>query len=202
MVKLTRIIKDYEASGAVNALVNLFGFIDDHVFLTKSGEVGVVIRVQGRDYECLDGIDLNEITRRFEACVRSFNSSFRIYQYLIKRDGVRIPRQPGYGNPIVREAVNSRALYLEGMARDLYSIDTYFVVIYEGSRHSLGAAEKWQKMRPTAPVFCIVDMESTVERLDLLRPREILVRPFTIEALSRALEKHAPQFFGGPNPRA
>ena len=69
MVKLSRIVKDYQDSGSVNALVNLFGFVDDHVFLTKSGEVGVVVKIQGRDYECLDPVDLNEVTRRFEACV-------------------------------------------------------------------------------------------------------------------------------------
>ena len=71
MVKLSRIVKDYQDSGTVNSFVNLFGFIDDHVFLTKSGEVGVVLKVDGRDYECLDGVELNDITRRFEASVRS-----------------------------------------------------------------------------------------------------------------------------------
>src|SRR4051812_25424722 len=86
VVKLSRIIKDYRDSGAVNSFVNLFGFIDDQVFLTKSGEVGTVLKVDGRDYECLDPLELNVITRRFEASVRSLDGGFRIYQYLIKRD--------------------------------------------------------------------------------------------------------------------
>jgi len=64
MVKLNRIVKDYGESGAVNAFVNLFGFIDDQVFLTKSGEAGVVLKLQGRDYECLDPQELDHLTRR------------------------------------------------------------------------------------------------------------------------------------------
>ena len=142
MVKLSQIIKDYQESGAVNSLINLFGFIDDAVFLTKSGEVGVVLKVQGRDYECLDNADLNEITRRFEACVRSFDPSFRVYQYLIKRDSARIPRSPDYENPVVREAVAGRAEYLEGKADELYSLDVYFLILYQGSRYDLNLAEK------------------------------------------------------------
>lgn len=37
-----------------NAQINLFGFIDDQLFLTKSGDAGVVLSVGGVDYECLD----------------------------------------------------------------------------------------------------------------------------------------------------
>lgn len=144
MVKLSQIVKDYQDSGAVNSVVNLFGFIDDHAFLTKSGEVGVVLKVQGRDYECLDNFDLNDVTRRFEACVRSFDPSFRIYQYVIKRDSASIPRSADYANPIVRQAVSSRVEYLEGKADELYSLDIYFVVLYEGSRYSLNVAEKFK----------------------------------------------------------
>lgn len=142
MVKLSQIVKDYQDSGSVNALVNLFGFVDDNVFLTKSGEVGVVVKIQGRDYECLDPVDLNEVTRRFEACVRSFDPAFRIYQYLLKRNGASIPVSDVYENPIVREAVLSRSEYLEGKASELYSVEAYFVILYEGSRYGLSTAEK------------------------------------------------------------
>jgi len=160
MVKLSRIVKDYQNSGAVNALVNLFGFIDDHVFLTKSGEVGVVLKVQGRDYECLDNFDLNDITRRFEACVRSFDPSFRIYQYFIKRNNARIPRSPEYENPVVRQAVNSRVEYLESKADELYMLDAYFVILYEGSRHSLNVGEKL-KLLAKQPAAGLAAMFST-----------------------------------------
>ena len=34
--------------------INLYGFIGPNVFLTKSGEVGLILEVRGVDYECLD----------------------------------------------------------------------------------------------------------------------------------------------------
>jgi type IV secretion system protein VirB4 len=167
MIKLSRIVKDYQDSGAVNSLVNLFGFIDEHVFLTKSGEVGVVLRVEGRDYECMDTLDLNEITRRFEACVRAFDPAFRIYQYLIKRDGARIPRSADYRNPVVRQAAMSRADYLESKAEELYSIEVYFVVLYEGSRYDLKMVEKLKLLakRPAA-ALSLFSIEKSILLID------------------------------------
>ena len=35
-------------------LIPLYGFVDDGVFLTKSGALGVVLALEGVDYECLD----------------------------------------------------------------------------------------------------------------------------------------------------
>ncbi len=160
MVKLSRIVKDFRDSGAVNSFVNLFGFIDDHVFLTKSGEVGVVLRVDGRDYECLDEFELNEITRRFEASVRSLDGSFRIYQYLIKRDSAEIPRSPSYDNAVVRQAVESRVEYLKSKADELYMLDIYFVILYEGSRYDLNLAEK-VKLFGTQPAAAVAALFST-----------------------------------------
>ncbi len=164
MVKLSRIVKDFQDSGAVNSFVNLFGFIDEHVFLTKSGEVGVVLRVAGRDYECLDDFELNEITRRFESSVRSLDGSFRIYQYLVKRDSAAIPRSPSYENAVVRQAVNSRIEYLEGKAAELYTLEIYFVIIYEDSRYDLNLAEKLKLFgsQPGAAVAALFSTRKSV----------------------------------------
>jgi len=40
MFKLERALKTYREAGSLNAQVNLFGFIDDHAFLTKSVDLG------------------------------------------------------------------------------------------------------------------------------------------------------------------
>jgi len=50
MLNLKRIVKNYEEAGALNAQVNLYGFLDDQVFLTKSGDLGVILEVRGVDY--------------------------------------------------------------------------------------------------------------------------------------------------------
>ncbi len=54
MLKLSKIVKSYKETGSLNENVSVFGFLDDQVFLTKGGDVGVVMRVEGVDYECLD----------------------------------------------------------------------------------------------------------------------------------------------------
>jgi hypothetical protein len=41
--RLDQIFKDYRESGALNEQINLFGFVSDEVFLTKTGDVGVVL---------------------------------------------------------------------------------------------------------------------------------------------------------------
>ena len=131
MTKLSRILKDYRESGAMNALVNIHAAIDDQTFLTKSGDLVVLLGVKGADYECLDATQLDQITRRFETILKTFDEHFRIYQYIDKREGASIPHSV-YENPVVREAVQSRIAYLEKRPDKLYSVDVYFAIVYEG----------------------------------------------------------------------
>jgi hypothetical protein len=49
VVRLSRILKDYREAGAVNSLIDLWGFVDDTTFLTKAGAVGQVYRLAGTD---------------------------------------------------------------------------------------------------------------------------------------------------------
>ena len=43
-MRLARILRDYDDAGGLNELISLWGFVDDHVFLTKAGHVGLVVR--------------------------------------------------------------------------------------------------------------------------------------------------------------
>jgi len=51
VLNLRRVFQNYDEAGSLNAMVNLFGFLGPDVFLTKSGEVGIVLELQGVDYE-------------------------------------------------------------------------------------------------------------------------------------------------------
>ena len=86
MLNLKKVLKPYTETGALNEQVNLYGFVDQHAFLTKSGDVGVILQVRGVDYECLDGNSLDTLTKRLESALRLFDENFRIYQYLFKRN--------------------------------------------------------------------------------------------------------------------
>ena len=41
MVKLSRIVRDYADAGGVNTLLAPWGFVQDGIFLTKGGDVGL-----------------------------------------------------------------------------------------------------------------------------------------------------------------
>jgi hypothetical protein len=45
--KVSEIRKDHQTAGALNALINVCSFIDEHTFLTKSGDVGQVGSARG-----------------------------------------------------------------------------------------------------------------------------------------------------------
>src|ERR1700737_3061878 len=121
MVKLKRIFQNYEETGALNSQVNLYGFVSDHVFLTKTGDVGVILEVRGVDYECLDGASIDALTKRLESALQLFGEDYRVYQYLFKRNNPGIPHQL-YGNAVVDTAIRNRIAYLQGKSDRLFSL--------------------------------------------------------------------------------
>ena len=85
MVTLGRILKDYRDTGSLASALALWGFVDEHTFLTKAGAVGVVYRIAGADVECLDHPERQAVARRFEQALRQLDETCRLYEYLIKR---------------------------------------------------------------------------------------------------------------------
>jgi type IV secretion system protein VirB4 len=135
MLKLQRIFKNYQETGSFNEQVNLYGFIDSNVFLTKTGDMGVVLEVRGVDYECLDGNALDGITKRLESALKLFDDKYRIYQYLFKRNNEAIPYKL-YGKPIVDAAIKNRVAYFAGKSDTLFSLSIYYVILFEGFRYT------------------------------------------------------------------
>jgi type IV secretion system protein VirB4 len=135
MLKLQRIFKNYQETGSFNEQVNLYGFIDSNVFLTKTGDMGVVLEVHGVDYECLDGNALDGITKRLESALKLFDDKYRIYQYLFKRNNETIPYKL-YDKPIVDAAIKNRIAYFAAKADTLFSLSIYYVILFEGFRHT------------------------------------------------------------------
>ena len=133
MFKLSRITKEYGEAGALCSQINLFGFIDEEIFLTKSGDVGIALGIDGVDYECLDSNTIENLTRRLAAAFRIFDEKCRVYQYLFKRNRAEIPCNT-YGNPIVNAAIENRAAFLKKKAESLYSFEIVYVVLFEGFR--------------------------------------------------------------------
>jgi type IV secretion/conjugal transfer VirB4 family ATPase len=137
MLKVNDITKDWREAGSFAAQVNLYGFWDEHCFLTKTGDLGCALRVGGIDYESLDHAGRNYAVRRLEAALRSLDDSYRLYQILFKHNQPAVPHAE-YDKPLVRAAVEQRASFLESKADRLYSIEIYWVVMIDGSYQKAG----------------------------------------------------------------
>src|SRR5882762_3806088 len=135
MLRLSRIFKNYNETGSLNEQINLYGFIGPHVFLTKSGDVGVIVEVRGVDYECLDAASIDGFTKRLESALKLFDENYRVYQYLFKRNNETIPYKL-YGSPIVDSAIKNRIAYLATKADTLFSLSIYYVILFEDFRYT------------------------------------------------------------------
>src|SRR5580700_8641893 len=146
MLRLSRIFKNYNETGSLSEQINLYGFIGPHTFLTKSGEVGLILAVQGVDYECLDDTTIDGLTKRLESALKLFDENCRVYQYLFKRNNETIPFRT-YGNPVVDAAIRSRIAYLASKADSLFSLSVYYVVLYQGFQKPERLASAFETLR-------------------------------------------------------
>jgi type IV secretion/conjugal transfer VirB4 family ATPase len=137
MHKVEHITKDWKEAGSFAAQVNLYGFWDEHSFLTKTGDLGAVLRIGGIDYESLDRAGRDYAVKRLEAAFRSLDDRCRLYQILFKRNHPAIPHAD-YENPLVRAAVEQRNAFLASKAERLYSIEIFWIVMIDGSYAKTG----------------------------------------------------------------
>jgi type IV secretion/conjugal transfer VirB4 family ATPase len=137
MFKVENITKDWKEAGSLQAHINLYGFWDEHCFLTKTGDLGSVLRIGGIDYESLDHAGRDYAVRRLEAAFRSLDDKTRLYQILFKHNRPTIPHAE-YDSPLVHAAVEKRSAFLESKSDRLYSIDIYWVVMIDGSYQKTG----------------------------------------------------------------
>ena len=171
MIRLDRLVKDHRDSGALHTLVNLFGFIDDEAFLTKSGDVGVVLRVRGVDDECLTREEADQVASRLTSALRVFDEQCRLYQYLLKRDRPEIPHEDSR-HPIVQTAVGDRLAHLRAKVDALWGVDLYMAVVYEGWRHRQRSVAERLRRLFNAPGAALTDWLST-DRTVVLMDDEI-----------------------------
>jgi len=139
MLRLDRVIKPWRDAAALCDHINLYGFWNENAFLTKSGDLGVVLRVPGVDYESLDYAEQEYAVKRLEAAFKHFGPGFHIYQYLFKQNRPEIPFA-SYGDPVVQAAIEQRREFFEQKRDHLYQIEIYYSILLEGARSKTGLA--------------------------------------------------------------
>src|SRR5665213_726720 len=137
MFKVENITKDWKEAGSLQAHINLYGFWDEHCFLTKTGDLGIALKIDGIDYESLDHTGRDYMVKRLEAALRTLDDKTRLYQILFKHNRPAIPHAE-YDSPLVRAAVEQRAAFLESKSDRLYSIEIFWVVMIDGNYRKTG----------------------------------------------------------------
>ena len=130
MMRVGRILRDYTEAGAVNTQIALWGFVDEHTFLTKAGHVGLVYRLRGRDAEGLTHDQRRAFCHQMEAALRLLDDRWRLYQYVLKTEA-RSFVAPTCSRPVAQEALARRADFLNARRAGLFTIDHYLVLVYE-----------------------------------------------------------------------
>jgi type IV secretion system protein TrbE len=137
MLRLDKVIKPWKEAAALKDHINLYGFWNETTFLTKSGDVGMVLHISGVDYESLDHAEQEYAVRRLEAALKAFGPDFHVYQYLFKQNRPEIPFAH-YDDPVVEAAIDQRRQFFEAKRDQLYQVEIFYCVVLEGARSKTG----------------------------------------------------------------
>ena len=172
MLRLDKVIKPWKESAALNDHINLYGFWNETTFLTKSGDVGMVLSISGVDYESLDRSEQEYAVKRLEAALKAFGPGFHVYQYLFKSNRPDIPFAT-YDDPVVDAAIDQRRKFFEGKRDHLYQVEIFYCILLEGARSKTGVG--------TALARLLRDPEGAIAELK---------SQFTSDSMKKLLRTH------------
>jgi type IV secretion system protein VirB4 len=145
MLRIDKVIKPWKESASLNDHINLYGFWNETAFLTKSGDVGMVLRVPGVDYESLDHSEQEYAVKRLEASLKAFSPGFHVYQYLFKSNRPEIPFA-NYEDPVVEAAIDQRRQFFEAKRDRLYQVEIFYAIVLEGPRSKSGVGAAFAQL--------------------------------------------------------
>ncbi|MGA9802448.1 MAG: DUF87 domain-containing protein, partial [Terriglobales bacterium] len=145
MLRVDKVIKPWKDCACLNDHINLYGFWNETAFLTKSGDVGMVLSVPGVDYESLDRSEQEYTVKRLEAALKAFGPGFHVYQYLFKSNRPDIPFAK-YDDPIVAAAIEQRRKFFEAKRDHLYQVEIFYCILLEGARSKTGMGAAFSRL--------------------------------------------------------
>jgi len=145
MLRLDKVLKPWKESAALNDHINLYGFWNQTTFLTKSGDVGMILHVPGVDYESLDHAEQEYAVKRLEAALKAFGPGFHVYQYLFKSNRPEIPFAR-YDDPVVEAAIDQRRQFFEAKRDQLFQVEIFYAIILEGPRSKSGVGAAFTRL--------------------------------------------------------
>jgi type IV secretion system protein VirB4 len=173
MLNLARVIQPWKQADALSAHINLYGFWNETTFLTKSGDLGMVLSVAGVDYESLDNDEQQYAVKRLESALKSFGEGFHVYQYLFKTNRPEIPFA-SYDDELIDAAIDQRRQYFESKRDRLYEVELFYVIVLEGARSKTGILSALARM-PRDPQGAIRELKAqfTSDNMKVLLRKQI-----------------------------
>jgi type IV secretion/conjugal transfer VirB4 family ATPase len=181
MLNLARVIQPWKEADALSAHINLYGFWDETAFLTKSGDLGMVLSVAGVDYESLDNDEQQYAVKRLESALKAFGEGFHVYQYLFKTNRPEIPFAR-YDDELIDAAIDQRRQYFESKRDRLYEVELFYVIVLEGARSKTGILSALARM-PRDPQGAIRELKAqfTNDNMKVLLRKQIDIDLVRIE---------------------
>jgi len=190
MLNLSRVIKPWKEADALSAHINLYGFWTETAFLTKSGDLGMVLSVTGVDYESLDNDEQQYAVKRLESALKSFGEGFHVYQYLFKTNRPEIPFAR-YDDELIDAAIDQRRQYFESKRDRLYEVELFYVIVLEGARSKTGILSALARM-PRDPQGAIRELKAqfTNDNMKVLLRKQIDTDMVRLEQCVQNFTRH------------
>jgi type IV secretion system protein VirB4 len=190
MLNLSRIIKPWKEADALSAHINLYGFWTETAFLTKSGDLGMVLSVTGVDYESLDNDEQQYAVKRLESALKSFGEGFHVYQYLFKTNRPEIPFAR-YDDELIDAAIDQRRQYFESKRDRLYEVELFYVIVLEGARSKTGILSALARI-PRDPQGAIRELKAqfTNDNMKVLLRKQIDTDMMRLEQCVQNFTRH------------
>ena len=190
MLNLSRVIKPWKEADALSAHINLYGFWTETAFLTKSGDLGIVLSVTGVDYESLDTDEQQYTVKRLESALKSFGEGFHVYQYLFKTNRPEIPFAR-YDDELIDAAIDQRRQYFESKRDRLYEVELFYVIVLEGARSKTGILSALARM-PRDPQGAIRELKAqfTNDNMKVLLRQQIDTDLIRLEQCVQNFTRH------------
>ncbi len=190
MLNLSRVVKPWKEADALSAHINLYGFWTETAFLTKSGDLGMVLSVTGVDYESLDNDEQQYAVKRLESALKSFGEGFHVYQYLFKTNRPEIPFAR-YDDELIDAAIDQRRQYFESKRDRLYEVELFYVIVLEGARSKTGILSALARM-PRDPQGAIRELKAqfTNDNMKVLLRKQIDIDMVQLEQCVQNFTRH------------
>ena len=183
------VTSDFRQAGALCEVVPWFGFVDDGVFLTKAGAIGVVLELAGVDYECLDIAGREHVTARFESALRLWDEQTHLYQYVMKRPAAVTSESSARGAAIDHLLQRRHSFRVEqGTAR--FQVSLYLVIVVDQPRLASAFVGRLRTAlrHPLTSLHEILSSTRTVLELDLNLSQRVAQLRHRTDAFVQQLE--------------